>query len=138
MVEVPSVALMADVFAPHVDFFSIGANDLTQYTLAIDRGHAKLAALADSLNPAVLRLVEMTCEAANKNGIWVGVCGGIASDIIAVPILIGLGVTELSVSIPMIPKVKAAVRRVHMDQCKALAKKAVAAKNAKEVRNLKL
>lgn len=136
MVEVPSVALMAEVFAPHVDFFSIGANDLTQYTVAIDRGHSKLAPMADSLNPAVLRLIQMTCDAAKKQGIWVGVCGGIASDIIAVPILLGLGVTELSVSIPMIPKVKSKVRKLGLDACIKLANKAICARNAKEVRNL--
>jgi phosphoenolpyruvate-protein phosphotransferase len=138
MVEVPSVALMADVFASHVDFFSIGANDLTQYTLAIDRGHSKLAPMADSLNPAVLRLIHMTCQAAKKQGIWVGVCGGIASDIIAVPILIGLGVTELSVSIPMIPKVKSKVRQLDLNKCIELANKAICAKNANEVRSLKI
>jgi phosphocarrier protein FPr len=137
MVEVPSTALMADAFAPHVDFFSIGANDLTQYTLAIDRGHSKLAKNADGLNPAVLKLIKMTCEAAQKSDIWVGVCGGIASDLQAIPILLGLGVTELSVSIPMIPKVKAKVREINLEQCKKLAFTAMNSTSAKEVRKLK-
>lgn len=136
MVEVPSVALMADIFAPHVDFFSIGANDLTQYTLAIDRGHPQLAKNADSLNPAVLKLIELTCSAAKKNDIWVGVCGGVAGDIKAVPILLGLGVTELSVSIPMIPKVKACVRELSIDNCREKAQQALQSKSSQDVRAL--
>ncbi len=136
MIEVPSAALMAETLAPHVDFFSVGANDLTQYVTAIDRGHTKLAKKADGLNPGVLKLIEMTCQAATKNNIWVGVCGGIASDIPAVPILIGLGVTELSVSIPMIAQVKATVRSYSLDECKTLAHKALTLSSATEVRKL--
>ncbi len=138
MVEVPSAALMAEVYAPHVDFFSIGANDLTQYTVAIDRGHPKLASFADGLCPSVLKLIHMTCEAAKKHNTWVGVCGGIASDLHAVPILLGLGVTELSVSIPMIPKVKAKVRELSLSDCEVYAGKCLTLNSAKEVRNFKL
>jgi phosphocarrier protein FPr len=135
MVEVPSAAMMSDLLAKEVDFFSIGTNDLTQYTLAMDRGHPKLAGLADSLHPAILRLIQMTTTAAHKEGKWVGVCGGLASDIIAVPVLLGLGVDELSVSIRSIPAVKAAVRRLSMDQCRAIAKEVIGMKTAVEVRN---
>lgn len=134
MVEVPAVALMAHIFAPHVDFFSIGANDLTQYTVAVDRGHKLLAKNADGLNPAVLRLIQMTCEAAKQNGIWVGVCGGIASELPAVPILIGLGVKELSVSIPMIPRVKECIRKISYKEAVQLATQALNMSSADEVR----
>ncbi len=103
MVEVPAAAVMAAQFAREADFFSIGTNDLTQYTLAMDRGHPKLAPQVDGLNPAVLRLIAHTVKGARSAGRWVGVCGGIASDPCAVPILIGLGVDELSVSLPAIP-----------------------------------
>jgi len=105
MIEVPSAALMADVFAPHVDFFSIGTNDLTQYTLAMDRDHPRLASQADSFHPAVLRLIATTVKAAHAHGKWVGVCGALASEALAVPMLIGLGVDELSVSVPLIPTI---------------------------------
>ncbi|PCK07324.1 MAG: phosphoenolpyruvate--protein phosphotransferase, partial [Alteromonadaceae bacterium] len=100
MVEVPSTAIMADQFAKEADFFSIGTNDLTQYTLAIDRGHPILAAQADALNPAVLQLIANTAKGAAKHGKWTGICGGIASDEQATAILLGLGVNELSVSVP--------------------------------------
>src|SRR6185436_5302029 len=96
MVEVPSAALLASTFAREIDFFSIGSNDLTQYTLAMDRGHPKLAARVDALHPAVLRLIDLTVRGAREHGKWVGVCGGMAGDAQAIPILIGLGVDELS------------------------------------------
>lgn len=136
MIEVPSAALMADTLAPHVDFFSIGSNDLTQYTLAIDRGHRELAAMADGLHPSVLKLVKMTCEAAHKYGKFVGVCGGIAGDAHAIPILIGLGVDELSVSVPAIPAVKAQIRGLRKTACVELANKAITLAEAKDVRDL--
>ncbi|EKQ67088.1 phosphotransferase system HPr (HPr) family protein [Leptolyngbyaceae cyanobacterium JSC-12] len=136
MVEVPSTAAIADQFARYVDFFSVGTNDLTQYALAIDRGHPKLAAFADALNPSVLKLIGMAAQAANRHGKWCGVCGGIASDPQAVPILIGLGVRELSVSIPTIPSIKAQVRRLSLAECRRLAEKAIALDTAAEVRDL--
>lgn len=110
MIEVPSAALMADAFAQEVDFFSVGTNDLTQYTLAMDRMHPSLAGKSDGLHPAVLRLIERTVEAAHAAGKWVGVCGELGADPQAVPILIGLGVDELSVSVPAIASVKAQIR----------------------------
>ena len=110
MVEVPATAIMAAQFAREADFFSIGTNDLTQYTLAMDRGHPKLAPRVDGLSPAVLRLIAQTVKGAHAMGRRVGVCGGIASDRSAVPILLGLGVDELSVCLPAIPAMKAQIR----------------------------
>ncbi len=136
MVEVPAAAIMAEQFAQEVDFFSIGTNDLTQYTLAMDRGHPKLAPQIDGLNPAVLQLIAHTVKAAHAQGKWVGVCGGIASDPQAVPILLGLGVDELSVSVPTIPGIKAQIRTLDLAQCRRLAEQALTLKTAAEVRAL--
>lgn len=136
MVEVPSVAVMADQFAREADFFSVGTNDLTQYTLAMDRGHPKLAPQVDGLNPAVLGLIAQAVRAAHAHGKWVGVCGGMASDPQAVPILVGLGVDELSASIPAIPSVKAQVRALSLTECQELAARALAADSATDVRAL--
>jgi len=136
MVEVPATAVMAAQFAREADFFSIGTNDLTQYTLAMDRGHPKLAPQVDGLNPAVLRLIAHTVKGAQPAGRPVGVCGGIASDPHAVPILLGIGVNELSVSLPAIPAVKAQIRTLRIDACRALAERALAADSAEDVRAL--
>ncbi|HEY9644541.1 MAG TPA: phosphoenolpyruvate--protein phosphotransferase [Coleofasciculaceae cyanobacterium] len=136
MVEIPATAVIADQFAKEVDFFSVGTNDLTQYTLAMDRGHPKLAPFCDGLNPAVLKLIGMAAAAANRHGKWTGVCGGIASDPQAIPLLIGLGVKELSVSVPTLPSVKAQVRQLSVAQCQELAEKAIACDTAAEVRSL--
>lgn len=136
MVEVPSVAVMAPQFAAEVDFFSVGTNDLTQYTLAMDRGHPKLAPQVDGLNPAVLRLIAQSVTAAHAAGRWVGVCGGVASDPQAVPLLVGLGVDELSVSIPAIPSVKAQIRLLSLATCQDLAARALDLGSASEVRAL--
>ena len=136
MIEVPSAAIMADVLAPEVDFFSIGTNDLTQYTLAMDRGHSKLAALADALHPSVLRMIKLTTDAARAQNKWVGICGGLASEPIATPVLIGLGVTELSVNIPAIADIKAAVRSLEFELCKQIADQAISLTTASEVRAL--
>jgi phosphocarrier protein FPr/phosphocarrier protein len=134
MVEVPSAAIQADILAAECDFFSIGTNDLTQYTLAMDRGHPKLARQADGLHPAVLRMIKLTTDGAKKHGKWVGVCGGIASDLIAVPVLIGLGVKELSVTVPTIPAIKAAIGRLTLAECQALADEVLALGTAEQVR----
>lgn len=138
MMEVPSVAVMARQFAAEegCDFFSVGTNDLTSYTLAMDRGHPKLASQVDPCNPAVLTLIGGAAEALHAKGKWLGVCGGVASDPQAVPILVGLGVDELSCSIPAIPAVKAAVRAFPFDTCRALAAKAVTCSTPEEVRDL--
>jgi len=136
MVEVPATALMASQFAKEVDFFSIGSNDLTQYTLAMDRGHPRLAPYADAMNPAVLKLIADTVKGAHQHGKWVGVCGGIASDPQAVAILVGIGVDELSVSVPSIPAVKAEIRARSLAECQDLAKQAMEQDNAAAVRAL--
>lgn len=136
MVEVPAAAIMAAQFAREADFFSIGTNDLTQYTLAMDRGHPKLAPQVDGLNPAILKLIAHTVNGARSAGRRVGVCGGIATDPCAVPLLIGLGVDELSVAIPAIPALKAQIRTLNMDACRKLADSALAAESADDVRAL--
>jgi phosphoenolpyruvate-protein kinase (PTS system EI component) len=109
MVEVPALALKAPALTAYVDFFSIGTNDLTQYTLAVERGNEAVAALADPLDPGVLRLIQMVCQAAGDRTL-VAVCGELAADPVAVPLLVGLGVRELSVSPAAIPMIKEAVR----------------------------
>ncbi len=134
MVEVPSAALMADAFAPEIDFFSIGTNDLTQYTLAMDRMHPTLAGKSDGLHPAVLRLIARTVEAAHNAGKWVGVCGELGADPVAVPVLVGLGVDELSVSVPAIPTVKAQIRTLTLPATQSLARRALNCATAAEVR----
>jgi phosphoenolpyruvate-protein phosphotransferase len=136
MIEVPSAALLAPVLAQEVDFFSIGTNDLTQYTLAIDRGHPTLSAQADGLHPAVLQLIDITVRAAHAHGKWVGVCGELAADPAAVPLLVGLGVDELSVSARSIAEVKANVRELTLSQAKELAQAALGLGTAAQVRAL--
>ena len=136
MVEVPSAALMADVLAPEIDFFSIGTNDLTQYTLAMDRGNSALASKHDGLHPAVLRLIAQTIDAAHKYGKRADICGELGSDAAAVPILLGLGMDELSVSIPSIPTVKAQVRSLNISDLQSLAREALNCSTAQEVREL--
>jgi phosphoenolpyruvate-protein phosphotransferase len=134
MVEVPSAALLADQLAAHSDFLSLGTNDLTQYTLAMDRGNPELAARLDGLHPAVLRLVARAVEGAAVHGKWVGVCGALASDLEAVPVLVGLGVTELSVGPPLVPEVKARVRRLDYAECRREARALLALSSATAVR----
>jgi len=136
MIEVPAAAILAETFAKEVDFFSIGTNDLTQYTLAMDRGHPKLAPHTDGLHPSVLHLIAHTVKAAHRHNKWVGICGGIASDLQAVPILIGLGVDELSVSVPTIPGIKARIRKLRLSDCQQLAAQALEKSSAAEVRAL--
>ena len=136
MVEVPSAALLAPQLAREVDFFSIGTNDLTQYTLAIDRGHPSLSAQADGLHPAVLSLIDMTVRAAHAEGKWVGVCGELAADPQAVAVLLGLDVDELSVAARSIAEVKALVRQADHQTARALAREALQQDSAAAVRAL--
>ncbi|MEE9348048.1 MAG: phosphoenolpyruvate--protein phosphotransferase [Robiginitomaculum sp.] len=134
MIETPASAVLADQLAKDVDFFSVGTNDLSQYVLAIDRGNSGLAASIDALHPAVLRMISMASKAARDNKIWMGVCGGAASDLVAAPILIGLGVTELSSTIARLPELKAFLRTVTMKDCEAAASHALTLTNAKDIR----
>jgi phosphocarrier protein FPr/phosphocarrier protein len=135
MIETPASAMLADQLAREVDFLSIGTNDLTQYTLAMDRGHADLAARIDGLHPAVLRLIAMTCDAASKHRRLVAVCGGLASDRIAAPVLVGLGVGELSVVPAMIPQIKQLIASITSDECRRLAQEVLQLESAEAVRS---
>lgn len=134
MVEIPAAALLADTFAAEASFFSIGTNDLTQYALAMDRGHPKLAAQIDAMHPSVLRLMSIVAEAGRKRQIEVGVCGGLASDLEGIAALIGMGIGKLSVDIPVIPTVKATVRRLSVDRCSKLVREAIRMSDAGSVR----
>lgn len=136
MVEVPSAAVMADQLAEEADFFSIGTNDLTQYTLAVDRLHPTMGARSDALDPGVLRLIDMTVRAAHARERWVGVCGNMAADAMAAPILLGLGVDELSVSIPNVAALKAQIRALTMARASRVARQALNCGTAAEVRML--
>ncbi|MEL6855457.1 MAG: phosphoenolpyruvate--protein phosphotransferase, partial [Cyanobacteria bacterium J06607_13] len=136
MIEVPSAVFLAAEFAQEVDFFSVGTNDLTQYLLAMDRGHPTLAKQADALHPAVLRAIHQTVQAADEAEKWVGVCGGLAGEPLGAKILVGLGVQELSMSIPSIPAIKAGIRNQSFKQLQTLAQKALRCQTAAEVRAL--
>jgi phosphocarrier protein FPr len=136
MIEVPAAALTAASLAAEADFFSIGTNDLTQYTLAADRGNEHVAALNDPLHPAVLRLIAATVEGAVPRGRWVGVCGELAGDPAAAPLLLGLGVRELSMAAPAIAAVKHAVRSTSIERARSLAERALVCATAAEVRDL--
>lgn len=135
MIEVPSAALLAEQLAPHIDFMSIGTNDLTQYTMAMDRCNNQLAHRVDAMHPAVLHMIKLTCEGAAKHGRWVGMCGTLASDPDATPILLGLGLTELSVSTPLIPQIKARVRTLSVTECQEKISAVLALTSAQAVRD---
>ena len=137
MIEVPSAAILADKLAAHVDFFSIGTNDLTQYTLAIDRQNPDLAAEATGLHPAVLRMIHETVKGAKKHQRPVGVCGGLAGDPFGAEILMGLGIDELSMTPRDIPAVKARLRSRSFEAMQKLALSAIELENATEVEALK-
>ena len=136
MIETPASAVIADRIAREVDFLSIGTNDLTQYTLAMDRGHAELAHRIDGLHPAVLNLISMAVHASHEHDKPVAVCGGLASEPAAVPILIGLGVRELSVVPTLVPQLKSLIRTVTVEACRSLAKRALEMDTAEAVRAL--
>jgi phosphoenolpyruvate-protein phosphotransferase len=136
MIETPAAAMLAGSLARDADFLSIGSNDLTQYALAADRGNPAVASMVDALHPAVLHLIARAAEGARAHGCWLGVCGGIASDPVAAPILIGLGVAELSATPAAIPALKAAVRRLDMAGCRAIAALALTASTTRDVRAL--
>ena len=133
MIEVPSAVAVADQLARLVDFFSIGTNDLTQYVMAADRGNARVAELASAFQPAVLRMVRDAATAAHNAGIWIGMCGELAGNPLAAPVLVGLGLDELSMSAPSIPAVKAAVRRFSLADAQRIAAAALALDSAEAV-----
>lgn len=134
MVEIPAAALNADAFARHVDFFSIGTNDLTQYTLAAERGNPRVAALADAFDPAVVRLIDNVVRAAHAQGKWVGVCGEMAGEPLAIPLLVGLSVDELSMNPPAIAHAKPIIRNLNYAETQARARRALEADSAQAVR----
>ncbi len=121
MIEVPSAAVIADQLAPEVDFFSIGTNDLIQYTIAVDRLNERIARLYTPTHPAILRLIRKVCDAAHAHGKWVGVCGEMAGNVHYTPLLLGLGIDELSAGAALVPRVKNAIRSLSMDTCLQLA-----------------
>ncbi len=138
MIEVPSAAVCADLLAPHVDFFSIGTNDLIQYTVAVDRVNPHVADLYRPTHPAVIRLIKRTVEAGESQGIWTGVCGEMAGDIRLTPLLLGLGVEELSVSPKTLPKVGQVIRSLNYGQCHALAENALRESRSQRILDMSL
>lgn len=133
MIEVPSAAIIADKFAKMVDFFSIGTNDLTQYTLAVDRTNERVADLASPYHPAVLRLIQNTIQAAHAEGKWVGLCGELAGDPLAVPLLLGAGLDEFSMAPSSIPTIKEAIRAWTLSKCQEITKNAIQLSKATDV-----
>jgi phosphotransferase system enzyme I (PtsI) len=134
MVETPAAAAIADVLAEEVDFFSIGSNDLVQYTLAVDRGNDRVAYLYDQYHPAVLKLIDATVRAAKRHKKWVGICGEMAGDPLSVLILIGLGLNELSTSPLMLPEVKSIIRATSYNYARKVAQRAMSKRTGPEVR----
>jgi phosphotransferase system enzyme I (PtsI) len=133
MIEIPSAAVAADILAKRVKFFSIGTNDLIQYALAVDRLNERIAHLYEPTHPAILRLIKMTADAGRKEGIWVGVCGEMAGDPLLTPLLLGLGVTELSAAPAVVPQIKYLIRRLKMTEAQALAEFALQCESASEI-----
>jgi phosphotransferase system enzyme I (PtsI) len=133
MIEVPSAALLADRLAKEIDFFSIGTNDLTQYTLAVDRTNSKVARLASPFNPAVLTLIKRTIDSAHAEGKWVGLCGELAGEPVAAPILLGLGLDEFSMSPARVPVIKKVMRKLSKTECVSLAEDVLGCIDAEEV-----
>ena len=136
MIEVPAAAIQSEILAQIVDFFSIGTNDLTQYTLAAERGNPNLSEMADALHPAVLQLIQQVAKAAHKYGKWTGVCGELAGDPLAVPVLVGLGVDELSMNPGSISRAKAILRLIESEQAEKLAASVLKARSTKDARQI--
>ncbi|HNN12471.1 MAG TPA: phosphoenolpyruvate--protein phosphotransferase, partial [Anaerolineales bacterium] len=135
MVEVPAAAVAADLLATEVDFFSIGTNDLTQYTLAVDRTNPSVQNIADHFHPSVLRLIQKTIQQAHKHGVWVGLCGELAGDPLATPLLLGMGLDEFSMSSGSIPFVKRAIRNWSREEASHLVDEALEQEDAQGVIN---
>jgi len=136
MIEVPSAAITADLIAPHVDFFSLGTNDLVQYTLAVDRVNERVAYLYEPTHPAIIKLIKNTIDVGHQHGIWVGICGEMAANPVMAPLLMGLGIDEFSMSPSAVPMVKHVVRSLKFPQAEELAKTALPSSSASEVQNL--
>nr|6VBJ_A Chain A, Phosphoenolpyruvate-protein phosphotransferase [Caldanaerobacter subterraneus subsp. tengcongensis]6VBJ_B Chain B, Phosphoenolpyruvate-protein phosphotransferase [Caldanaerobacter subterraneus subsp. tengcongensis] len=136
MVEIPSAAVTADILAKEVDFFSIGTNDLTQYTLAVDRGNDMISHLYQPMSPAILRLVKMVIDAAHKEGKFAAMCGEMAGDPLAAVILLGLGLDEFSMSATSIPEIKNIIRNVEYEKAKEIAEKALNMSEAREIEKM--
>jgi phosphoenolpyruvate-protein kinase (PTS system EI component) len=136
MIEIPAAALIADRLAAHVSFFSVGTNDLTQYTLAVDRTNEHVSDLVSALHPAVLEVLDRTVAAAHAQQKWVGICGEMAADPIAIPLLVGLGVDELSMSPSAILSAKERIRNLSFERCQALAQQALQCASAAAVEQL--
>lgn len=134
MIEVPAAVTIADLLAPHVDFFSIGTNDLIQYALAVDRMNARVAHLYQPFHPAVLRMIGRTCTAAHQANKWVGICGEMAADPVAAPVLLGLGLDEFSMSAPALPAIKEALRATRRSDAKAFAASLIRLSDPAEIR----
>jgi phosphotransferase system enzyme I (PtsI) len=135
MIETPSAALTASTLARETDFFSIGTNDLTQYTLAVDRGNELVSTLYSSADPAVLRLVNMVVQDARKAQIEVTVCGEMASEPDYIMVIIGLGIRTLSLTSPMIPEIKQIIRSVTVEECNKLARKVLSMNSERQISN---
>ncbi len=133
MIEVPSAAVLADMLAEEVDFFSVGTNDLIQYSIAVDRVNERVADLYQPCHPAIVRLLRNVVEAAVPAGIWAGVCGEMAGDIVLTPLLVGLGFTELSVGASQIPRVKHAIRTLDAGECRDLVRRSLGLRNHMEI-----
>jgi phosphotransferase system enzyme I (PtsI) len=133
MIEVPSAAIVASMLAREVKFFSIGTNDLLQYLMAVDRGNERIAHLHDPSNPAVVRILKMVVDAAHEAGIWVGVCGELAGDIEFTPLLIGIGIDELSMAASLVPRVKKAIRSLDVQACREVVAHAISGERAAEI-----
>ena len=133
MIEIPSAAVAADLLAKRVKFFSLGTNDLIQYSLAVDRLNEKIAHLYEPTHPAILRLIKMTADAGQKHGIWTGVCGEMAGDPVLTPLLLGLGVTELSAAPAVVPQIKYLIRRLKMGEARELAEFALNCESGAEI-----
>jgi phosphotransferase system enzyme I (PtsI) len=135
MIEIPSAAISADMLARDVDFFSIGTNDLIQYTIAVDRVNERIAHLYQPTHPGVLRLLKMISDAAHANQIWVGVCGEMAGDVALIPLLLGLGMDELSVGTALVPRVKRAVQNLDIPSCEQLVAESLKLETPSEILN---
>lgn len=133
MIEIPSAALISDLLAKEVDFFSIGTNDLIQYTIAVDRMNEKVSYLYDPLHPAVLRLIKLVIDNAHRAGKWVGMCGEMAGDLRAIPILIGMGLDEFSMNAPSILKARKLIREINYETTKKIAEDVLTIATSKEI-----